>query len=629
MGDRIVQPRPDAAVPTGTIEPLQAREQGREQEDVPSWWSRLDPRRHLAAAVGWSVICVIGLSSLVAANLAATAAERRAHADTQRLIAQFAVQVRHGLGMNLETRLAIVRATAAQITASDDRGNEALRRHLEAVQAQFPEFAWVGVADAAGRVVSATGGMLEGQSVAQRPWFSAAHEKPFLGEVHKAQMLEKLLPASSDERPLRFVDAAAPVVNAKGIVVGVIGGHLAWNWIEQLQRELLSGLDTRRQLELILATSDGLVVSGPESWIGKPLAGADLSEGGRFLVARHDDHAEVDAGLPWIVAVRQPVAAAFTQAQATSRTVFLGVLGAGLLAALASVLLSRALTRRLALLAAGALAVRRGERSELAVPTGVDEVGRIGAALAELVSQLQREKQQLATLNAELDQRVAARSARIERMAEESRVAAVTRERLRMARDLHDTLAHSLMALLSQIRLVRKLRPRWAEADLEAELGRAEEVAASGLAAARAAITQMRHNGVQETGLGPALGELLKRFTQRTGVVSDLQADTAAAAMSDERAETLFRIVEEALNNVERHAGAGRVVVELRETAEAVAPRRLLSITDDGAGFDPSLPVQGHYGLLGMREQAALVGATLKVRSAPREGTRIDLEFDA
>lgn len=99
--------------------------------------------------------------------------------------------------------------------------------------------------------------------------------------------------------------------------------------------------------------------------------------------------------------------------------------------------------------------------------------------------------------------------------------------------------------------------------------------------------------------------------------------------MSDERAETLYRIAEEALRNVERHAAAERVTVELRESGEPVAPRRLLRIVDDGAGFDPAAPVPGHYGLRGMREQAVLIEAALRVHSAPGAGTRIELEFAA
>jgi signal transduction histidine kinase len=257
--------------------------------------------------------------------------------------------------------------------------------------------------------------------------------------------------------------------------------------------------------------------------------------------------------------------------------------------------------------------------------------------LAELVDHLQQEKHALRTLNAELDARVVERTARIERMADDARHAAVNRERLRLARDLHDTLAHSLMALLTQIRLVRKLRARWVESELEAELARIEEVAASGLTDARAAITQMRHNGVRETGLGPALQESLRRFRERTGMAATLKAEPAAAELANERAETAFRIAEEAIRNVERHAQARSLTLQLsvvsapgRGAADAGAVQRLkLEIADDGVGFDPAVPRPGHYGLRGIEEQASLIGARLDLFSQPGQGTRIVIEFDA
>jgi hypothetical protein len=154
----------------------------------------LDPRRRLAAAIGWSMLAVVALASLVAGNMAAAEAERAARESTERLMAQFATQVDHGLGMNLRNRLSIVQATAAQIAASGHKGADALRLHLDAVQAQFPEFAWLGVADLRGRVMTATGGVLQGESVAQRPWFAAAQAGPYLGDVHKAVLLERQLP---------------------------------------------------------------------------------------------------------------------------------------------------------------------------------------------------------------------------------------------------------------------------------------------------------------------------------------------------------------------------------------------------------------------------------------------------
>jgi signal transduction histidine kinase len=317
--------------------------------------------------------------------------------------------------------------------------------------------------------------------------------------------------------------------------------------------------------------------------------------------------------------------------------VFLIVFIAGLLSAAAAATAARVLTRRLSLLAMEAEAVRRGEQRTLATPPGVDEVSRIGATLAQVVDHLQTEKQALETLNAELDSRVAERTLRIERMADQSRHAAVTRERLRMARDLHDTLAHSLMALLTQIRLVRKLRSRMDAHELDAEMERAEDVAATGLSEARAAILQMRDNGVRETGLGPALQDLVRRFGQRTGVAVSMQADPQSATWADDRSETVFRIAEEALRNVERHAQSSAVHITLRcsepggsteDSGVTRRPRALIEVADDGIGFDPALPQIGHYGLRGMQEQAALISARLGVHSRPGQGTRVILEYE-
>jgi signal transduction histidine kinase len=436
----------------------------------------------------------------------------------------------------------------------------------------------------------------------------------------------------------RFIDLAVPLTHVGGRNVGVLGAQLDWAWVERLQAELLRSLDTRRRLDLLLAAEDGTVLVGPPDWLGRPLpASADLSQGGTYLVGRHAEHRQEDGGLGWAVVVRQDAVTALAPARATRQVVFLSVLLAGLAAAAAAVWATRVLTRRLSALAGQALGVRSGTLQALSVPAGQDEVSRIGATLAEVVGHLQQEKHALQTLNAELDARVVERTARIERLADDARHAAVTRERLRLARDLHDTLAHSLMALLTQIRLVRKLRKRWPESELEAELARAESVAASGLTEARAAITQMRHSGVRETGLGPALQELLARFRERTGVAATLQAEPSAAALASERAETVFRIAEEALHNVERHAQAQGLTLQLGSAsvseqgpADAGAVQRMrLEISDDGVGFDPSVPRPGHYGLRGIEEQAALIGARLELHSQPGQGTRIVVAFDA
>src|SRR6202023_1426759 len=118
--------------------------------------------------------------------------------------------------------------------------------------------------------------------------------------------------------------------------------------------------------------------------------------------------------------------------------------------------------------------------------------------------------------------------------------------------------------------------------------------------------TQMRVNAVRETGLGPALENAFERFINHTGLTGDFSADPEAARFGDQRAETLLRMAQEALRNVERHAQATRIAVRLRNTD---GTHLELCIEDNGIGFDPHALRPGHYGIVGLREQADLIGA--------------------
>lgn len=583
---------------------------------------RLNPRLHLAAAIGWAVFSVVTLAALVAAMLAAGQAEQRARADAEALLDEFATQVRDAVSMSLETRRWLLQATAAQVSAGPDRDPAQLRRTLLAAQSQFPEFAWLGVADAGGQLVAETGAVALGADVSALPWFQQGRQKAYVSDLHAAVPGR---PAWADGHAQgRLIDAAAPLRDG-----GVLVAFLSWSWFEQQVLHMQQALSKGRPIELMLLARDGSVLVGPPAWLGRPLGhDPDVTEGGAYLTGSRANLRLADTlGLGWTAIVRQRADQALAPVRTTRRSVFLTVFAAGLLSAAAAAAVTRLITRRLSRLAAEAEAVRRGERRTLQAPPGADEVGRIGATLSQLVDHLQAEKQSLQTLNAELDQRVAERTQRIERMAEDARHAAVTRERLRIARDLHDTLAHSLMALLTQVRLIRKLRLRLSGEDLDAELQSAETVATTGLADARAAIAQMRDNGVRETGLATALRNLAQRFAERSGVPVDLQIEGALAKATDERAETVFRIVEEALRNVERHAGARRVRMALGELP-GLPERVQVAVEDDGIGFDPALPQPGHFGLRGIREQAALIEARLQVHSAPGQGTRVVLDFD-
>ena len=186
----------------------------------------------------------------------------------------------------------------------------------------------------------------------------------------------------------------------------------------------------------------------------------------------HRAHTYADSvTLDWTVAVRSESAQAISAGRSAQRTVLLTIIGAGTLAALLIVYTVSRLTRNLRTLSEDAEMIASGRKQELEPTEGPDEVSQISRVLATSIGNLQQEKKTLQTLNAELDQRVEDRAKDIERLSTESREIALTQQRLRFARDMHDTLAHSMMAVLTQIRLVRKIKKHLSEDEVEEELG--------------------------------------------------------------------------------------------------------------------------------------------------------------
>ncbi|MBS0339146.1 MAG: histidine kinase, partial [Proteobacteria bacterium] len=323
-------------------------------------------------------------------------------------------------------------------------------------------------------------------------------------------------------------------------------------------------------------------------------------------------------------AVIQPVESVAAFATAIEWRIALMLTLLGLVAAVSGVVVARRLTRRVSVMAKSADALLAGSASHIEVPEGSDEAARLGTALDRLLANLQQERDELRRLNAELDERVRERTEEISRLAKESRDAAVVRERLRLARDLHDTLAHSMMAMLTEIRVLKHMAVSKPEA-LPDELVRAEQAAREGLSEARLAIDQLRSNPVRDLGLGAALSELAKTLSERSGIALDCRIDPGLSSLAAEPAETVYRMYEEMLRNVERHAGAQQLRVQLARSEDGSSVA--LEIADDGVGFETGADAAGHYGLVGLAEQAEAIGADLQISSRPGAGTCIRLRW--
>jgi signal transduction histidine kinase len=138
----------------------------------------------------------------------------------------------------------------------------------------------------------------------------------------------------------------------------------------------------------------------------------------------------------------------------------------------------------------------------------------------------------------------------------------------------------------------------------------------------RRALQALRASPVDEMGLALALQQAAREAAERAGTELTLTLPPSLNSLPPDVEQQLYRVAEEALNNVVRHAHASSLTLALQQTEPAL----MLTIRDDGGGFDPKHPSpNGHYGIAGMRERAALVNGTLQVESQPGKGTTIRL----
>jgi signal transduction histidine kinase len=200
---------------------------------------------------------------------------------------------------------------------------------------------------------------------------------------------------------------------------------------------------------------------------------------------------------------------------------------------------------------------------------------------------------------------------------------ATERERLRIARELHDQLGQALTGLKMDLDWI--VRKHGASGDVWVSMVQdSMKVVDSTIALVRRLATELRPELLDELGLPAAIEWHTKQFEQRTGISCAVYVPEDALGISGDQKIAVFRIFQEALTNIARHARAQNVLVSLeRERNDAI-----LTINDDGVGFvvDPLEHTQS-LGVLGMRERALLLGAQFLLKSAPGHGTKITLRI--
>jgi signal transduction histidine kinase len=208
------------------------------------------------------------------------------------------------------------------------------------------------------------------------------------------------------------------------------------------------------------------------------------------------------------------------------------------------------------------------------------------------------------------------------RLHERARQAAVLEERQRLARELHDSVTQSLYGVSLYVEAATRALGDGDLAPVGANLAEIRDTVQEALGEMRLLLFELRPPLLEELGLAGALQARLHAVEARAGLMTELRAPAATERVSPEVEQELYRLAQEALNNVVKHAHARQVIVELDLTSN----RAILDIADDGVGFEPALGGTGGFGLHSMRERVARLGGLLRIDSRPGEGTSLHIE---
>ena len=396
-----------------------------------AWLARFSDhslRMQIALVFGTLVIALAVLLSLGFGELLKHRIQRDA-GETLQAVAENAGKLL-AAGLMQRSLEAEVLASAAMIWSEGLDSPEA-QHMLARSQAMQPNNLWIGVADAQGVVRNATGGLLLGHSVAQRPWFQRGLQEVHVGDVHPAQLLESLLPPTASGEPHRFVDFAAPI-RIGPTTVGVLGIHGSWEWSREVLEGLTPATSVEDAVELFIFDRQGQMILAPRrhgtmlqaagqrlpegTHINNNRDGGNLQtavvpwlDGKRYLTAAtqlQPRNAASDLG--WRIVARQPVELAFAEADHTVRMALAIGLTAALLASALAWMAARRLSEDLYALAAAASAVEAGRPgSNIPAMDSNREVHQLSQALGRMTHRLlaareaMEEKVRLRTLELE------------------------------------------------------------------------------------------------------------------------------------------------------------------------------------------------------------------------------------
>jgi len=342
-----------------------------------------------------------------------------------------------------------------------EQGMVQLTNTLNRLKDSYAYYSWIGFADVRGIVQAASGGLLLGQNVSQRPWFQQGLQGRFIGDLHEAVLLSKLLPVVPRQGPVRFIDFAAPVFGANQELLGVVASHAHWDWSEAVINALASIRRSQPQVEIhILNSQQQVIYPAGDTPVFEHRALQQSAKQGRviqalgsdaeYLVALHSvPNIIMDKPLNWSILIHQPLALVYQEVDHLRRI----LLFLGLVATLSLLILiwwsASLICRPLERVAHLAKRIEQGDEQNIPdIQNSTVEIRLLKDAITGMARTLIARRLKLLRANVSLEEKVALRTrelaeanGRLEKLAKQDALTGVF-NRLAAQEQLNQQFAH-------------------------------------------------------------------------------------------------------------------------------------------------------------------------------------------
>lgn len=468
--------------------------------------------------------------------------------------------------------------------------------------------------------------------------------KPFISDIFTVEPTKK-----------KMIYILVPLKNRHGIVEGAVGAEIDPS--TQNFREIIRSLPSEKNAFMELVDSHGVVIAssdpkrmfkdqseGHSQFLTKLITGkqAVITKCHRCHTGTDDEAAtysersnDIMAYAPleltsWGVSIIQPEKDILSPIAKMKRLFLLVSLIFIGLALIIAVGMSRAIVKPVHELIDATVKIAGGDMTKAIAFGGMDEIGKLGSSFEVMRVKLADSIEDLHRHAVELEQKVSERTRQINDNRQKIKellkkvITSQEEERKRIAREFHDVLMQDLAATLIKIDLCKK----YPENITEKKIEEIKQIIEKSIDEVYSIIKNLRPSVLDDLGFGAAVRWLLDHHLESKGIKCYVNIyNTINNLEFEPQIEIeLFRIIQEAIVNISKHAGARNVFALLEIRKEDL----IIEIEDDGCGFDPEadflsdMSTRG-LGLLGMKERAAFLNWDLRIRSAPQQGTRVCL----